>query len=106
VRAPTRFLCNAQNVGLPDAIGLWALDRLFENPVVDHVADTLKKSQSKFVSGQKAFAKPASPRPFPSLAPLAGSFISPVFGKAAVRPEDGMLVLALEETGAQIELAP
>jgi CubicO group peptidase (beta-lactamase class C family) len=99
-------LSNAQNVGLPDAIGLWVLDRLLENPVVDHVADTLKKSQSKFASEQKAFAKPASPRPFPPLAPLAGSFASPVFGKAAVRLEDGMLVLALEETGAQIGLEP
>jgi CubicO group peptidase (beta-lactamase class C family) len=99
-------LTNEQNVGLPDAIGLWALDRLLDNPSVDHVADTLNKAKSKFAAEQKVFAKPANPRPFPPLAPLVGNFASPVFGKAAVRPDGGALVLELRETGAEIALEP
>jgi CubicO group peptidase (beta-lactamase class C family) len=72
-------LTNEANVGLPVAIGMWALDRLLDNPMVDHVADTLERAKSKFASEEKVFAEPANPRPFPSLAPLAGSFGSPVF---------------------------
>ncbi len=99
-------LSNQGNVGLPDGIGMWALDRLLDNPVVDHVADTLKLVKSKFAALEKSFAKPANPRPFPPLAPLAGSLGSPVFGKAALRTEGDTLVLELQETGAQIALAP
>ena len=99
-------LTNEANVGLPDGIGVWALDRLLDNPVVDHVADTLKLAKSTFASNEKLSAKPANPRPFPPLAPLAGSFGSPVFGKAVLRPEGDTLVLELQETGAQIALAP
>jgi hypothetical protein len=85
---------------------MWALDRLLDNPVADHVANTLKLAKSAFASNEKLFAKPANPRPFPPLAPLAGSFGSPIFGKAVLRPEGDTLVLALQETGAQIALAP
>jgi CubicO group peptidase (beta-lactamase class C family) len=99
-------LSNEQNKGLPDAIGLWALDRLLDNPVVDHVTDKLKEAKSNFLSEQKSFDKPERPRPFPPLAPLAGSFVSPVFGEAAVRAEADALVLELEKTGAQFVLAP
>jgi CubicO group peptidase (beta-lactamase class C family) len=99
-------LTNEANVGLPDAIGMWALDRLLDNPVADHVANTLKLAKSEFASNEKLFAKPANPRPFPPLAPLAGSFGSPIFGKAVLRPEGDTLVLELQETGAQIALAP
>ncbi|MGA7485314.1 MAG: serine hydrolase [Xanthobacteraceae bacterium] len=99
-------LSNEQNMGLPDAIGLWTFDRLLDNPPVDHVADTLKKAKSKYASERSSFAKPANPRPFPPLAPLAGSFASPVFGKAAVRPERNALVLELARTGAQLALDP
>jgi CubicO group peptidase (beta-lactamase class C family) len=99
-------LSNEQNIGLPDAIGLWALDRLLDNPAVDHVADTLKRAKAKFISDDKAFATPPSPRPFPTLAPLAGSFASPVFGKAAVQPDGDGLLLELQDTGAQLALTP
>jgi hypothetical protein len=99
-------LTNEGNVGLPDGIGAWALDRLLGNPAVDHVADVLKQVKSKFASDEKLFAKPANPRPFPPLAPLAGSFGSPIFGKAVLRPEGDTLVLALQETEALLALAP
>jgi hypothetical protein len=45
-----------------------ALDRLLDNPVVDHVADALKAAKDDFASLDKLFARPASPRPFPPLA--------------------------------------
>ena len=99
-------LSNEQNMGLPDAIGLWALDRLLDNPAFDHVADTLQRAKAKFTSDDKSFAKPPTPRPFPPLAPLAGSFASPVFGEAAVRPDGNALLLELQDTGAQLALTP
>jgi hypothetical protein len=52
------------------------------------------------------FAKPANPRPFPTLAPLAGSVASPLFGKGVLRPAGDALVLELKETGAELELTP
>jgi CubicO group peptidase (beta-lactamase class C family) len=99
-------LSNAANVGLPNAFGIWALDRLLDNPAVDYVADTLKSVKAKLASEDKVFAKPASPRPFAALAPLAGSFASPDFGKAVVRGEGDALVLELKETGAELALTP
>jgi CubicO group peptidase (beta-lactamase class C family) len=99
-------LTNAANVGLPNALGIWALDRLLDNPAVDYVADALKKVKAKFASEDKMFARPASPRPFPALAPLAGSVVSPAFGKAVLRGEGDALVLELKETGAELALTP
>jgi CubicO group peptidase (beta-lactamase class C family) len=99
-------LSNAANMGLPDALGTWALDRLLDNPAVDYVADALKGAKDHFAKLDKLFARPASPRPFPPLAPLAGSFASPAFGKAVLRGEGDVLVLELKETGAQLALTP
>jgi CubicO group peptidase (beta-lactamase class C family) len=100
------LLSNQANEGLPVAVGIWALDRLLENPAVDHAADAVKRAKAKFASEEKVFAKPASPRPFPALAPLAGSFASPGLGKAVLRPEGDALVLELKETGAELGLTP
>jgi CubicO group peptidase (beta-lactamase class C family) len=58
-------LTNETNVGFPDAIGLWSLDRILDNPEVDHVAEALKAVTSRFDTMTKLFAKPANPRPFP-----------------------------------------
>jgi Beta-lactamase len=99
-------LSNEANLGLPVALGMWALDRLLDNPTVDHVATALKGAKTKFAAEEKLFAKPASPRPFPALAPLAGSFASPALGKAALRGEGDALVLELKETGAELALTP
>jgi CubicO group peptidase (beta-lactamase class C family) len=100
------LLSNGQYMGLPVALGMWALDRLLDNPVVDHVADALKEAKDDFASLDKQFARPASPRPFPPLAPLAGGFTSPAFGKAVLRGEGDALVLELKETGAELALTP
>jgi CubicO group peptidase (beta-lactamase class C family) len=99
-------LTNEGNRGLPAAIGMWALDRLLDNPAVDYIADTLKQAKSEFASFEKLFDKPANPRPFPALAPLAGSVASPVFGKGVLRPEGEALVLEFKGTGAELALAP
>jgi hypothetical protein len=99
-------LSNAENMKLPDAIGAWALDRLLDNPAIDHVAEALKRAKSKFARSEKLFAKPESPRPFPALAPLAGDFVSPAFGKAVLRVQGDALVLQLQATGAELALTP
>jgi CubicO group peptidase (beta-lactamase class C family) len=99
-------LSNEENVGLPVALGIWALDRLLDNPTVDHVVTALKGAKAKFASREKVFAKPASPRPFPALAPLAGGFASPALGKAVLRGDRDALVLELKETGAELALTP
>src|SRR3977135_2675687 len=99
-------LSNAANMGLPDALGTWALDRLLDNHPVDYVADALKGAKDHFATLDKLFARPASPRPFPALAPPAAALASPAFGKAVLRPDGDALVLELKETGAELALTP
>ena len=99
-------LTNETNVGFPDAIGLWTLDRILDNPEVDRVAEALKAATSRFDTMTKLFAKPASPRPFPPLAPLAGKFVNPSFGAVAVAPEGDALVMEIQATGANLKLEP
>ncbi|MDF2998750.1 MAG: hypothetical protein K0R27_4387 [Xanthobacteraceae bacterium] len=98
-------LTNEANNGLPDAIGYWALDRLLGNPEVDHVAQALKRAKAGAEQDAKAFARPVAPRPFPALAPLAGSFTNPAVGKTSVKQDgDG---LAMEfSNGAVLKLTP
>jgi CubicO group peptidase (beta-lactamase class C family) len=100
------ILTNAQQVGFPDAVGAWTFDRLLGNPAVDHAANTLKAATAKFEAADKPFAKPANPRPFPPLAPLAGNFVNPSFGKAALRLDGDALVLDLQGPGSQLKLEP
>ena len=99
-------LTNETNVGFPDAIGLWSLDRILGNPRIDHVADKLKAATTEFEASDKLFAKPASPRPFPPVAPLGGNFANPAFGKAAVTLDGGALTMAFQATGAMLRLEP
>ena len=99
-------LTNETNVGFPDAIGLWALDRILDNPEVDRVAQALKTATARFETNAKLFAKPASPRPFPPLAPLAGKFVNPSFGAVAVAPEGDALIMEIQATGANLKLEP
>ena len=100
------ILTNAEQVGFPDAVGAWTFDRLLGNPAVDHAANTLKAATAKFEAADKPFAKPANPRPFPPLAPLAGNFVNPSFGKAALRLDGDALVLDLQGPGSQLKLEP
>jgi CubicO group peptidase (beta-lactamase class C family) len=99
-------LTNETNVGFPDALGQWILDRILGNSEVDHVADRLKAAKASFETGVKLFAPPESPRPFPPFAPLTGNYANPSFGKAAVAQEGGRLVLEFQPTGAKLTLEP
>jgi CubicO group peptidase (beta-lactamase class C family) len=99
-------LTNQQNVGFPDAVGAWAFDRLLDNPTVDYAADKLKSLQAKFKADEATYATPASPRPFPPLATLAGNFVNPSFGKLTLRVDGDAMILAFQETGAELRLQP
>ncbi len=99
-------LTNETNVGLPDAIGRWTLDRLIDNPREDHAANALARARAGFEASEKLFAKPANPRPFPPLGPLAGTFANPSMGAAAVGPEGDGLVMEIRATGAKLKLQP
>lgn len=99
------ILTNEGNVGFPDALGLWIFDRLLDNAPVDHVAKTLERAKKNFSDGDKMFAKPVDPRPFPPLAPLCGTFANASFGKATLKQDGSALVLALQ-TGAELKLEP
>jgi CubicO group peptidase (beta-lactamase class C family) len=99
-------LTNATNVGFPDAIGRWIVDRILDNPKDDHVASALRSARDKFEAADKLFARPDNPRPFPPLAPLAGTFANPSMGKAAVALEGPGLVMEIEATGVKLALEP
>jgi CubicO group peptidase (beta-lactamase class C family) len=99
-------LSNETNVGFPDAIGRWILDRILGNTKIDHVADALKAAEANFGTAAKLFANPANPRPFPPVAPLAGQFANPSFGKVAVTLASDALFMDLQATGARLKLEP
>jgi len=89
-------LTNESNVGFPDALGLWVLDRILDNPSIDHVSKTLQAAKAKYESMRKQFAKHDKPQPSPPLAPLAGNFANPSFGNAVVRAESDALIVEIQ----------
>src|SRR4029077_5807277 len=99
-------LTNETNVGFPDALGLWVLDRILGNPSIDHVAKTLQAAKAKYESMRKQFAKHEKPQPSPPLAPLAGNFANSSFGKAVVWAESDALIVEIQATGARFRLEP
>jgi CubicO group peptidase (beta-lactamase class C family) len=108
---PTRnvgviVLSNEVNVGFPDAIGLWTLDRILGNPEVDHVADKHKAALSSFDAQERQFAKPGNPEPGASSAMLTGSFANPAFGRASVVLRDNVPMITFGRTGAALRLDP
>jgi CubicO group peptidase (beta-lactamase class C family) len=105
-RVGVTVLTNETNVGFPDAIGLWVLDRILDNPSVDHVAKTHEAAKAKFEGIRKQFARPSKPRPSPPLAPLAGNFANTSFGKAVLRADSDALLMEIQTTGAQFRLEP
>ena len=84
----------------------WTMDRLLDNPVVDHVANTLKTATSEVRGRGQAVRQAREPAAFPPLAPLAGNFVNPGFGKAAVRVDGDAMVLGLQGLGSQLKLEP
>ncbi len=100
------ILTNETLVGFPSALGAWILDRVLGNPDVDYVASKIVEEKAHFAAAAAQFAPPASPRPFPPLAPLAGDFVSPSFGKASVVVDGNALVMEILATGAKLRLEP
>ena len=98
-------LTNEVNVGFPDAIGRWTMDRILGNPNVDVVAEAIKAARAGYEKTARLFAAPDNPRPFPPMAPLAGRFTNPGFGKATLALDGDALVMSLEATGAKLKLA-
>lgn len=99
-------LTNAENVGFPDAVGAWVLDRLLDNPRVDHVATALDGAKARFAASAKTFEKPDNPQPALPLAPLAGRYVEPSLGQAVLRQDGDGAVLELQDGGAALRLEP
>ena len=100
------ILTNETNEGLPAAIGAWLLDRILGNPEHDYAAAKLKEAKAAFEAKAGLFARPANPRPFPPLAPLAGDYFNPSFGRVAVTEDRGALAMQIQATGAELKLEP
>ena len=99
-------LTNEENIGFPDAVGAWVMDRLLGNPQVDHVAAAIDAAKTRFADTAKTFVRPANPQPALPLAPMVGGYAEPNFGKAALRQDGDGAVLELQNGGAALELDP
>ncbi|MBP7000603.1 serine hydrolase [Amaricoccus sp.] len=99
-------LTNLQNVGLPDAIGEWTLDRLLGNPEVDHVAHKLEQAKAAAADVAAVFARPADPAAPPALDGLAGVYTNVSFGATEVAVDGDGLMATIAGTGARLRLAP
>jgi CubicO group peptidase (beta-lactamase class C family) len=99
-------LSNQGNVGMPDAIGLWTIDRLIGNPMVDHGAEKLAQARAEDADARKQFTPPADPQPSPALGPLAGEFTNPAFGKAVLGLDGDTAALEISASGAKLRLDP
>jgi CubicO group peptidase (beta-lactamase class C family) len=98
------ILTNETLVGMPDSIGLWVLDRIMDNPVVDYAATSLDRAKTEAAKYVKLFERPARAQPSPPLAPLYGNFASPEMGEAVVRADGDASVIELTATGAKLRL--
>lgn len=99
-------LSNQTNVGMPDAIGLWTMDRLLGNPMVDHGAKNLAQAKKTFAEGVKQFARPSNLQPSPPLSALTGKFANPGFGKAMLKTDGDVTTLELVDSGAKLRIEP
>lgn len=99
-------LSNAQNNGFPDALAFWIYGKMLGDADLDPMKGALERAKAQAETAQARFVPPKAPRPSGDLAALAGTYRGPVLGAATLRAEAGALVLALEETGAQVRLDP
>jgi hypothetical protein len=100
-------LSNQSGFGMAgEVLGLWTLDRLLGNPMVDCGAIVLAGAKTRYADELKQFARPADPQPSPPLAPVAGNFANPAFGKAALHMDGGAATLEFAATGAELRLDP
>ena len=99
-------LTNSKNVGLPDAIGAWTLDKLLGNPEVDYAAVKLKEAKAADGSDRRKFDRPADASASISFDPLAGAYANSVFGDATVKVNEGTLSILLTTIGTTLRLSP
>ncbi len=99
-------LTNEQNKGFPDAVALWAFDRLLGNPEIDYAQQALGRAKSAAAEEQVVYERAAAARPSPDLASLAGNYRSDEMGPATLAAADGGLVATLKETGVRFRLEP
>ncbi len=98
------ILTNQMLVGMPDTVGLWVLDRIMDNPVVDYAATSLSRAKTDAANSVKLFERPANAQPSPPLAPRYGNFATPGMGKVVVRADGDASVIELTATGAKLRL--
>ncbi|MGX1305988.1 CubicO group peptidase (beta-lactamase class C family) [Amorphus suaedae] len=98
-------LTNAANVGFPDAVGLWMLDRVLGNPETDYAADKLKAATAAAEASAAHWDAPAASLPSDELARQTGAYRSDAMGRVTVSPEGDGLAMAFS-SGAVIRLAP
>ena len=99
-------LTNETNVGMPDAVGEWALDRILGNPEVDHLAVKLAGAKAGDAAAKAPFAPPANPQPPLAAASLAGGYASPTLGKITVTADGDTLLADVVTTGAKLRFDP
>jgi CubicO group peptidase (beta-lactamase class C family) len=99
-------LSNIENHGFPDVAAMWFYRRVLGEPALDQMAAVLERARAKVAATRASFERPASPRPPPALEALAGRYDTLEFGPAALRVDGERLVLALEETKAELALDP
>ncbi|HTV43764.1 MAG TPA: serine hydrolase [Stellaceae bacterium] len=100
------ILTNEQNKGFPDAVALWAFDRLLGNPEIDYVQKALGRAKAAAAEEQVIYERPATPRPSPELADLSGDYRSSEMGPATLVVENGGLMATLQKTGVRFRLEP
>jgi CubicO group peptidase (beta-lactamase class C family) len=105
-KAGVIVLSNEGNVGLPDGIGAWVLDRVLGNAKTDYLAERLRRTKASLAAVEEQYVKPAKPGPSPPFATIAGSFVNPGFGDAVVKMDGAALVMELPATGAKLSLDP
>jgi CubicO group peptidase (beta-lactamase class C family) len=99
-------LTNGENKGFPDAVGLWALDKLLGNPETDYAKKSLAEAKDKAAKEPELFKRPAAARPPPDFKALAGDYASAALGPAAISPAGDDLTLTVKQTGARLRLEP
>jgi hypothetical protein len=99
-------LSNQESVGMPDAIGLWTIDRLLGNPMVDYGARQLAGAKQGYADIVEQYARPSDPEPSPPLASLVGDFASTAFGKAVLALDGDTAALEIVASGAKLRLDP
>jgi CubicO group peptidase (beta-lactamase class C family) len=100
------ILSNIENQGFADLSAMWFYRSVLGEPPLDQGAAWLERARTKLAATRASFERPASPRPSPVLADLAGRYDTREFGPAVLRVDGERLVLALEETKAELALDP